>query len=224
MAVIMEHLVKISIKARNLELKRRHLKKLFYTSIRRIQQEDTAYSCMHFTRYHEEFKLNTSYPEDFNTLFIMDDPNITMEEYIKLQAKKAQRHGRTFNWETTTYDIALPPRDQRHQYLRFEILEYTDANIADFKERLGKIYGRGVHRVQVFNFGGLTAEMAEGLSGRMLIEHRDVQGQSIFTSRAWRWLFKVQGPLVHELILEFFSTFIFGEAVLDLDIVGAIQF
>nr|GEU83275.1 hypothetical protein [Tanacetum cinerariifolium] len=33
----------------------------------------------------------------------MDDPNITMEEYIKLQANKAQRRGRTFNWETATY-------------------------------------------------------------------------------------------------------------------------
>ncbi|GJY33262.1 hypothetical protein Tco_0417731 [Tanacetum coccineum] len=27
----------------------------------------------------------------------MDDPNITMEEYIKLEEEKAQRHGRTFN-------------------------------------------------------------------------------------------------------------------------------
>ncbi|GJT41397.1 hypothetical protein Tco_0941262 [Tanacetum coccineum] len=35
---------------------------------------------------------------------MMDDPNITMEEYIKLQAKKAKRRGRTFNWETATYD------------------------------------------------------------------------------------------------------------------------
>ncbi|GKE66809.1 hypothetical protein Tco_1520970, partial [Tanacetum coccineum] len=34
---------------------------------------------------------------------MMDDSNITMEEYIKLQAKKAQRHGQTFNWETATY-------------------------------------------------------------------------------------------------------------------------
>ncbi|GJU84786.1 hypothetical protein Tco_1292332 [Tanacetum coccineum] len=33
----------------------------------------------------------------------MDDPNITMEEYIILQTKNAQRHGQTFNWETTTY-------------------------------------------------------------------------------------------------------------------------
>ncbi|GJS85523.1 hypothetical protein Tco_0752064 [Tanacetum coccineum] len=34
------------------------------------------------------------------------------------------------------------PRDQRHRYLRFEGLEYTDADIANFEERLGKIYGR----------------------------------------------------------------------------------
>nr|GFC48679.1 hypothetical protein [Tanacetum cinerariifolium] len=35
--------------------------------------------------------------------FMMDDPNITMEEYIELNAKKARRCGRTFNWETATY-------------------------------------------------------------------------------------------------------------------------
>ncbi|GJT56378.1 putative reverse transcriptase domain-containing protein [Tanacetum coccineum] len=33
----------------------------------------------------------------------MDDPNVTMEEYIKLEAEKACRHGPTFNWETATY-------------------------------------------------------------------------------------------------------------------------
>ncbi|GJW11217.1 hypothetical protein Tco_1577044 [Tanacetum coccineum] len=33
--------------------------------------------------------------------------------------------------------MALSPRDQRHQHLRFEGLEYTDADITDFEERLG---------------------------------------------------------------------------------------
>ncbi|GKC64186.1 hypothetical protein Tco_1096784 [Tanacetum coccineum] len=37
-------------------------------------------------------------------------------------------------------------------------------------------------------------------------------------------LFDIRGPLVHELILEFFSTFRFGEAMLDLDTPGALQF
>ncbi|GJY87878.1 hypothetical protein Tco_0502506, partial [Tanacetum coccineum] len=33
----------------------------------------------------------------------MDEPNITMEECIRLEEEKAQRHGRTFNWQTATY-------------------------------------------------------------------------------------------------------------------------
>nr|GEU41993.1 hypothetical protein [Tanacetum cinerariifolium] len=33
----------------------------------------------------------------------MDDPNITIKEYIKLEAEKSCRHGQTFNWETATY-------------------------------------------------------------------------------------------------------------------------
>ncbi|GKD35982.1 ribonuclease H-like domain-containing protein [Tanacetum coccineum] len=33
----------------------------------------------------------------------MDDPNITMEEYIRLEEEKAHRRGKVFNWETATY-------------------------------------------------------------------------------------------------------------------------
>nr|GEY70032.1 hypothetical protein [Tanacetum cinerariifolium] len=33
----------------------------------------------------------------------MDDLNITMEEYIKLEEEKAQKCGIVFNWETTKY-------------------------------------------------------------------------------------------------------------------------
>ncbi|GJW07621.1 hypothetical protein Tco_1570044 [Tanacetum coccineum] len=75
-------------------------------------------------------------------------------------------------------DMALPPCDQRHQYL----------------------------------------------STRMLIKHKDAQGLIVFTSRAWRRMFDIRGPLVHELILEFFSMFRFGEAVTDLDTTRAILF
>ncbi|GKE49979.1 hypothetical protein Tco_1481237 [Tanacetum coccineum] len=37
--------------------------------------------------------------------------------------------------------------------------------------------------------------MAEGLSARMLMEHRDAQGVSLFTSRAWRRIFDIRGLL-----------------------------
>ncbi|GJW20386.1 hypothetical protein Tco_0031008 [Tanacetum coccineum] len=70
-------------------------------------------------------------------------------------------------------------------------------DIADFEERLGRIYDREVHRVQVFDFGGLTELMDEGLKGRMLMGYRDAQGQSVITSRAWRRLFEIWSSLVH---------------------------
>nr|GEX31011.1 hypothetical protein [Tanacetum cinerariifolium] len=59
---------------------------------------------------------------------------------------------------------------------------------------------------------------------RMLMEHRDAQGNVMFTSRDCRRLFNIRGPLVHELILEFFSTFKFVKAVLELDTAKALQF
>nr|GEV82562.1 hypothetical protein [Tanacetum cinerariifolium] len=34
----------------------------------------------------------------------MEDPNITMEEYIRLEEEKAHRHGKVYNYETATYD------------------------------------------------------------------------------------------------------------------------
>ncbi|GJS22928.1 retrovirus-related pol polyprotein from transposon TNT 1-94 [Tanacetum coccineum] len=35
----------------------------------------------------------------------MDNPDITMEEYIRLQEEKALSRGETFNWQTATYDF-----------------------------------------------------------------------------------------------------------------------
>ncbi|GJW76551.1 hypothetical protein Tco_0138233, partial [Tanacetum coccineum] len=120
--------------------------------------------------------------------------------------------------------MALLPREQRHTFLRYEGLEYPDTDIANFEERLARIHRREVHKVPVFDFGGLPDLMAEGLSGRMLMEHRDEAGVSVFTSRAWRRMLDIRGPLVHELIWEFFSTFRFGQAILDLDTPGTLQF
>ncbi|GKC93748.1 hypothetical protein Tco_1159190 [Tanacetum coccineum] len=98
------------------------------------------------------------------------------------------------------------------------------ADIMNFEEILGRIYDRGIHRVLVLDFESLPAVMSEVLTSRMLMEHRDDQGQSVFTSRAWRRLFEVRGPLVFELIMEFFSTFRFGEAIVDIDVVDMLQF
>ncbi|GJT64551.1 hypothetical protein Tco_1016031 [Tanacetum coccineum] len=148
----------------------------------------------------------------------MDNPNITMEEYMRLEEEKARRHGKVYNWETANYGkiwydeavydlrsvetefpsivfnesyrlkkhslvnlrmllnliknlyvpfgisfdpkryykdgvckrmlrrpsvltkdlhMAYPFLNTPHQYLRFEGLQYTDADIVDFEMRLG---------------------------------------------------------------------------------------
>ncbi|GJX50251.1 hypothetical protein Tco_0277096 [Tanacetum coccineum] len=57
---------------------------------------------------------------DFLHRFIIDDPNITMEEYIKLQEEKALSCGETFDWQTSTYS-------------KFEYCEEEDDSFTNFE-------------------------------------------------------------------------------------------
>nr|GEW31640.1 hypothetical protein [Tanacetum cinerariifolium] len=50
----------------------------------------------------------------------MDDPNITMEEYIRLEEEKAQRHGGKFNWQTTTFEKVKYYEDEDDYFTDFE--------------------------------------------------------------------------------------------------------
>nr|GEY36832.1 hypothetical protein [Tanacetum cinerariifolium] len=50
----------------------------------------------------------------------MDDPNINMEEYIRLEEEKARRHGRTFNWQTATFGKVKHYEDEDDCSINFE--------------------------------------------------------------------------------------------------------
>ncbi|GJU43222.1 hypothetical protein Tco_1200488 [Tanacetum coccineum] len=50
----------------------------------------------------------------------MDDPNITMEEYIRLEEEKAQRHGQTFNWQTAMFGKVENYEDEDDYSIDFE--------------------------------------------------------------------------------------------------------
>nr|GEV52855.1 hypothetical protein [Tanacetum cinerariifolium] len=50
----------------------------------------------------------------------MDDPNITMEEYIILEEEKAERHDRTFNWQTATFGKVKYYEDEDDCFTDFE--------------------------------------------------------------------------------------------------------
>ncbi|GKC47337.1 hypothetical protein Tco_1065059, partial [Tanacetum coccineum] len=59
------------------------------------------------TKDHEDHMINTPYPEKTYTPYWkyrrMDNPNIIMEEYIRLEEEKARKHGKVFNWKTAKY-------------------------------------------------------------------------------------------------------------------------
>nr|GEV20360.1 hypothetical protein [Tanacetum cinerariifolium] len=120
--------------------------------------------------------------------FIMDDPNITMEEYIRLKEEKSQRHDQTFNWQTATYDMApLPSRDQRHPCLRYQVGGYGEDLVYSYEQRLKTIWGRD-------------------------------EGQELFTSHACKSLFEIRAPLVRVFILEFLSTCKMSDTEIELDV------
>ncbi|GJZ32685.1 hypothetical protein Tco_0578121 [Tanacetum coccineum] len=60
------------------------------------------------------------YHKDREAQVKMDDPNITMEEYIRLQEEKALSRGKTFNWQTATYGKMEYCEDEDDCFTNFE--------------------------------------------------------------------------------------------------------
>ncbi|GKC98195.1 hypothetical protein Tco_1168470 [Tanacetum coccineum] len=50
----------------------------------------------------------------------MDNPNITIEEYIRLQEEKSLSQGETFNWQTATYGKMVIFEDEGRCFTNFE--------------------------------------------------------------------------------------------------------
>ncbi|GJW94514.1 hypothetical protein Tco_0174186 [Tanacetum coccineum] len=94
-SVIMESLVKKKQKGAILELKRRYLKKV-------LNSINTPYPTRKIRRIcasssQERVLINSRSGVN------MDDPNITIEEYIRLEEEKARKRGKVYNWETAKY-------------------------------------------------------------------------------------------------------------------------
>ncbi|GJY89692.1 hypothetical protein Tco_0504888 [Tanacetum coccineum] len=100
--VIMEYLVNISKRRAFWSLNEDILKITILTTntpypsrkIRRIR------ACTHQRPQRKQVQYVVSSEDQYAVLEIMDDPNITMEEYIRLEEEKARKRGKVFNWET----------------------------------------------------------------------------------------------------------------------------
>ncbi|GJT84117.1 hypothetical protein Tco_1058459 [Tanacetum coccineum] len=63
----------------------------------------------------------------------MDDPNITMEEYIRLEEEKARRRGKVYNWENFMYGKIWYDEDihnLRYVETEFPAIFFNDAIIS----------------------------------------------------------------------------------------------
>ncbi|GJS80870.1 hypothetical protein Tco_0747411 [Tanacetum coccineum] len=113
----------------------------------------------------------------------MDDPNITMEEYIRIEEEKAQKHRKVFNWETAKYGkiwydedvLDLRPIEIEFLAIVFNetpsceptVVGYIDKIVHNFEQRLETIFGRQDNRVHILDFEGLTPDMRQDLAERM---------------------------------------------------------
>ncbi|GJU50821.1 hypothetical protein Tco_1220376 [Tanacetum coccineum] len=167
--------------------------------------------------------------------FMMDDPNITMEEYIKLQAEKAQRRGQTFNWETATYGKIYC--DNLDFFTDFEAdflgIVYNDAltsnenvslepTVNDHIEINIELCSENVDIKPMDSVDCISNDTTPIESNEHIETNHNKKSELsktilVFTSHAWRRLFEIQGPLVREFMLEFFSTCMMIDTELRLD-------
>nr|GEW76733.1 hypothetical protein [Tanacetum cinerariifolium] len=79
----------------------------------------------------------------------------------------------------TSHDIApLPPRDQRHPWLRYQVEGYIEDIMHKYEQRPETIFGRSVNWVYVLDFAGLTMEMKQTLAGRLRMVYLGMRGRS----------------------------------------------
>ncbi|GKC60383.1 hypothetical protein Tco_1087981 [Tanacetum coccineum] len=77
--------------------------------------------------FNDLFPFNIIHPDDLKSEIDNDDNEIDIIQSLG---------------DNEIIYMALPPCDQRQQYLRYEGLQYTYADIVDFKARLARIYRR----------------------------------------------------------------------------------
>ncbi|GJZ88575.1 hypothetical protein Tco_0660357 [Tanacetum coccineum] len=110
--------------------------------MRRIQEHQyVVFKDLLYTKLLEDIKRGP-YSKKSQYAVKMDDPNITMEEYIRLEEEKARRRGKVYNWETATYDKIWDNKDVHD--LRSVETEFPAISLNDevsIRRILGNGYG-----------------------------------------------------------------------------------
>ncbi|GKD56335.1 hypothetical protein Tco_1289722 [Tanacetum coccineum] len=124
------------------------------------------------------FPFNIIYPDDLKLDKNDDDNEIDM-----IQSLGNVAEAKIF----IRYMAPLPPRDQRHLWLRYQVEGYTEEIVHDFEQRLETIFRRQVNRVHTLDFEGLTPDVRQDLAERLRIVYTRDDGQEVFFKpHQWR--------------------------------------
>ncbi|GKD56663.1 hypothetical protein Tco_1290050 [Tanacetum coccineum] len=117
----------------------------------------------------------------------MVNPDITMEEYVQLEAKKACRRGQEFNWELLC--MVKSDSDNNDNKINIEI-----------------------------SLEDVPIESSDDVIDSNVNTYSNAFDENICPSTPprSRQLFEIRGPIVHELMLEFFSTCKISDTALEL--------
>ncbi|GJY20363.1 hypothetical protein Tco_0392929 [Tanacetum coccineum] len=172
----------------------------------------------------------------------MNNPDITMEEYIRIETEKAIRRAQVYNWETATYGKIMYFEDIdyfKNFETKFPAIVYEDALTSEPKVSpeptvsphhvkevdlefeisfsVSDDEDYTVHRLHVLDFDVLMEEMDQAMTDRLRMVHPGTDGQVATYKPCLEAVVGIHVPLVRELMLEFFSTYRFANGVLDLD-------
>ncbi|GJZ18627.1 hypothetical protein Tco_0554750 [Tanacetum coccineum] len=105
--VELEHSVaKLLAENEKLHKENEHLKQTYkdlYDSIKKTRVQTKDHNDSLIAQINSKTVENADLKAQIQEKVKMDDPNITMEEYIRLKEEKARRRGKVYNWETATY-------------------------------------------------------------------------------------------------------------------------
>ncbi|GJU85190.1 hypothetical protein Tco_1292736 [Tanacetum coccineum] len=182
----------------------------------------------------------------------MDDLNITMEEYIRLEEERARRQGRTFNWQIAKYGKMECYEDEDDSFTDLETeypaIVFYDASDAAFsysenendkvnmppslspEPTFGYIDDLDFFKDFENEFPAIAYNDLKSKSDPLIepsvgdgVTGED-DGEALFTSHVWRRLFEVRAPLVREFLLEFFSTCRMSDIEMGLDVADTLCF
>ncbi|GJR78160.1 hypothetical protein Tco_0148945 [Tanacetum coccineum] len=119
----------------------KHINK-FKTSLSKYDEEEQ--NALHFD---DSFPLDVIFLDNLKTIKDSDD-------YF-------------FITQPSRYMAPLPPVDQRHPWLKYQVEGYTKGIIHSYEQRLETIWSRPVNWVHMLDFEGLTPEIRQDLVVRM---------------------------------------------------------